>query len=98
MARRHQLLVPLLLLAGALAPTAALANEVKAGSCPLLVAPSNSEFHPKRIQPSQVAGNNAGGCLSPEDAIYGSDGGDFQERCHSWAAVQAACINGSCCA
>ena len=22
--------------------------------------------------------------------------GDFQERCHSWAAVQAACINGSC--
>ena len=24
-------------------------------------------------------------------------GGDFQERCHSWAAVQAACINGSFC-
>jgi putative transposase len=22
--------------------------------------------------------------------------GDFQERCHSWAAVQAACTNGSC--
>lgn len=22
--------------------------------------------------------------------------GDFQERCHSWAAFQAACINGSC--
>ena len=21
--------------------------------------------------------------------------GDFQERCHSWAAFQAACINGS---
>jgi hypothetical protein len=20
-------------------------------------------------------------------------GGDFQERCHSWAAIQAACIN-----
>ncbi len=23
--------------------------------------------------------------------------GDFQERCHSWAAVYAACINGSFC-
>ena len=23
-------------------------------------------------------------------------GGDFQERCHSWTAGQAACINGSC--
>ena len=22
--------------------------------------------------------------------------GDFQERCHSWATVQAACTNGSC--
>ncbi|QNI68486.1 hypothetical protein SynBMKMC1_02430 [Synechococcus sp. BMK-MC-1] len=22
--------------------------------------------------------------------------GDFQERCHCWAAVQAAFINGSC--
>ena len=74
MARRHQLLVPLLLLAGALAPTTALANEVMAGSCPLLVAPSNSEFQPKRIQPSQVAAKNAAGCLSPGDAIYGPDG------------------------
>jgi hypothetical protein len=74
MARRHQLLVPVLLLASALAPTAALANEVMAGSCPLLVAPSNSEFQPKRIQPSQVAAKNAAGCLSPADAIYGPDG------------------------
>lgn len=26
----------------------------------------------------------------------GAWSGDFQERCHSWAAVQAACIKGSC--
>ena len=74
MPRRQQLLVSMLLLAGALAPTAALANEVMAGSCPLLVAPSNSEFQPKRIQPRQVAAKNAAGCLSPADAIYGPDG------------------------
>jgi hypothetical protein len=27
---------------------------------------------------------------------YESNLGDFQESCHSCAAVQAACINGSC--
>jgi hypothetical protein len=27
---------------------------------------------------------------------WASPRGDFQERCHSWATVQAACTNGSC--
>jgi hypothetical protein len=53
---------------------AGLAQVRMAGSCPLLVPASNSELQPKRIQPSQVAGKNAGGCLSPGDAIYGPDG------------------------
>ena len=74
MARRHQLLLSLTLLGFTAGDTAALANEGLAGSCPLLVAPSNSEFQPKRIQPSQVAAKNAAGCLSPGDAIYGPDG------------------------
>ena len=37
--------------------------------------------------------------LIPWDELeddYASQFGDFQERCHSWAAFQAACINGSC--
>ncbi len=53
---------------------AVLAQERMAGSCPLVVAPSNSQLQPRRIPPSQVAGKNAGGCLSPSDAIYGPDG------------------------
>ena len=53
---------------------AGLAQERMAGSCPLVVSANNSELQPKRIQPSQVAGKNAGGCLSPSDAIYGPDG------------------------
>jgi hypothetical protein len=53
---------------------AGLAQERMAGSCPLVVAPSNSQLQPRRIPPSQVAGKNAGGCLSPSDAIYGPDG------------------------
>jgi hypothetical protein len=53
---------------------AGLAQERMAGSCPLVVSASNSELQPRRIQPSQVAGKNAGGCLSPSDAIYGPDG------------------------
>jgi hypothetical protein len=53
---------------------AGFAQERMAGSCPLVVSASNSELQPKRIQPSQVAGKNAGGCLSPSDAIYGPDG------------------------
>ena len=28
-------------------------------------------------------------------ALSSCSGGDFQERCQSWAAVDAACINGS---
>jgi len=72
--KRHQIPLLLLLLGISTGNSAALANEVMAGSCPLLVAPSNSEFQPKRIQPSQVAAKNAAGCLSPADAIYGPDG------------------------
>ncbi len=53
---------------------AGLAQERMAGSCPLVVAPNNSDLQPRRIPPSQVAGKNAGGCLSPSDAIYGPDG------------------------
>ena len=53
---------------------AGLAQERMAGSCPLVVPARNSDLQPRRIQPSQVAGKNAGGCLSPSDAIYGSDG------------------------
>ena len=70
----RKLLLTLLLAGVTTGTTYALANEVMAGSCPLLVAPSNSEFQPKRIQPSQVAAKNAAGCLSPGDAIYGPDG------------------------
>ena len=36
-----------------------------------------------------------GVCISVHSAQR-IDRGDFQERCHSWAAFQAACINGSC--
>jgi len=72
--KRHQIPLLLLLLGISTGNSAALANEVMAGSCPLLVAPSNSEFQPKRIQPRQVAAKNAAGCLSPADAIYGPDG------------------------
>ena len=53
---------------------AGLAQERMAGSCPLVVAPQNSDLQLRRIPPSQVAGKNAGGCLSPSDAIYGPDG------------------------
>ena len=52
----------------------AIAQERMAGSCPLLVSPINSEFQPKRIAPAQVTAKNAGGCLSPSDAVYGPDG------------------------
>jgi hypothetical protein len=71
---RPLLLLCLVLLSVTTDTTAALANEGLAGLCPLLVAPSNSEFQPKRIQASQVAAKNAAGCLSPADAIYGPDG------------------------
>jgi hypothetical protein len=53
---------------------AVLAQERMAGSCPLVVPARNSDLQPRRIQPSQVPGKNAGGCLSPSDAIYGPDG------------------------
>jgi len=54
--------------------TTANAQERMAGSCPLVVAAKNSDLQPRRIPTSQVAGKNAGGCLSPSDAIYGPDG------------------------
>jgi len=53
---------------------AGLAQERMAGSCPLVVPKADSELQPRRIPPSQVTGKNAGGCLSPSDAIYGPDG------------------------
>jgi hypothetical protein len=74
MPRHHQFLWGLLLAGAAVGATGAIAQERMAGSCPLVVAPSNSELQPKRIPPSQVAGKNAGGCLSPSDAVYGPDG------------------------
>ena len=58
----------------ALVASAANADGRMAGSCPLVVPARNSELQPRRIQPSQVAAKNAGGCLSPSDAIYGPDG------------------------
>ena len=43
--------------------------------CRLLVPRSQAVLQPLRIQPSQVAGKNAMGCLSPADAsVYGADG------------------------
>jgi len=40
----------------------------------LLVNPSEAATQPLRIEPSQVASKNRLGCLSPDDAIYGSNG------------------------
>lgn len=62
--------------------TGAAAAEAKAGqsrlrlraSCPLVVPPQDAELQPLRLHPSQVAGKNARGCLSPADAIYAADG------------------------
>ena len=43
--------------------------------CPLLVPKQVYALQPLRIKPSQVAGKNAMGCLSPADAaLYGPDG------------------------
>jgi hypothetical protein len=42
--------------------------------CPLVVASSNSSTQPMRIDPALVAAKNRMGCISPQDAIYGSDG------------------------
>lgn len=75
--RRRRLMFYMLLVGFGAAITtsqAVLAQERMAGSCPLVVAQKNSDLQPRRIPPSQVAGKNAGGCLSPSDAIYGPDG------------------------
>ncbi|WP_254933424.1 hypothetical protein [Cyanobium sp. WAJ14-Wanaka] len=75
---RAQITLPLLLLATMALPATmvppALAQERMAGSCPLVVTPQNSLLQPKRINPAQVKAKNAGGCLSPADAIYGTNG------------------------
>ncbi len=42
--------------------------------CPLVVPASQKLLQPRRIQPNQVQAKNAMGCLSPADAVYGSDG------------------------
>ena len=58
----------------ALLSAAALAQTRPGTGCPLIVPASQAELQPLRIRPSQVAGKNARGCLSPADAIYGPDG------------------------
>ena len=58
----------------ALLSAAALAQSRPGNGCPLIVPASQAELQPLRIRPSQVAGKNARGCLSPADAIYGPDG------------------------
>jgi hypothetical protein len=50
------------------------AQQRLAEQCPLIVPAETTAVQPKRILPSQVAGKNAMGCLSPSDAIYGPDG------------------------
>ena len=42
--------------------------------CPLLVPSEMPFLQPKRLKPGEVKAKNASGCLSPADAIYGSDG------------------------
>jgi hypothetical protein len=42
--------------------------------CPLVVPASQKLLQPRRIQANQVHAKNAMGCLSPADALYGSDG------------------------
>ena len=43
-----------------------------ASSCPAIVG--SGDVQPMRLPPSEVAAKNKLGCLSPNDAIYGSDG------------------------
>jgi len=43
-------------------------------ACPLLVKPEDAALQPLPIDPAQVAGKNALGCLSAADAVYGPDG------------------------
>ena len=50
------------------------AQQRLATQCPLIVPEESRVVQPRRILPSQVAGKNAMGCLSPSDAIYGADG------------------------
>lgn len=54
--------------------TAGVAQQRLAEQCPLIVPAGSTTIQPRRILPSQVAEKNAMGCLSPSDAIYGSDG------------------------
>ena len=45
-----------------------------ASSCPAVVDVAGGSIQPIRLPPSEVAVKNKLGCLSPNDAIYGSDG------------------------
>jgi len=70
---------PLELIKGGGTPAAidgdgAVTSWATAKSCRLLVNPSEAATQPLRIEPSQVASKNKLGCLSPDDAIYGSNG------------------------
>jgi hypothetical protein len=43
--------------------------------CPRIASPAGQSYlQPARLPPDQVKGKNQLGCLSPADAIYGSDG------------------------
>ena len=43
-------------------------------SCPAIVNIAAGDVQPLRIAPGVVAAKNKLGCLSPNDAVYGSDG------------------------
>ena len=55
-------------------PLAIDSNGMSPLPCPLVVPVKDYATQPLRIQPAQVAGKNAMGCLSPADAVYGPDG------------------------
>lgn len=70
------LVAPLLLAAtpGTGTPPAIQPGTLPTNPCPLIVAPADAAMQPLRIPAADVAKKNRAGCLSPSDAIYGSDG------------------------
>ncbi|NQV11316.1 MAG: hypothetical protein HQ527_09160 [Cyanobacteria bacterium] len=68
------LFLPLVAATATAATAQAQAQTFSADGCPLLVPRQEAVFQPKRLPTAQVARKNAGGCLSPSDAIYGTDG------------------------
>lgn len=43
-------------------------------SCPAIVNGNAGDIQPLQLAPPEVAAKNKLGCLSPNDAVYGSDG------------------------